>query len=793
MLWRMTTGDRVHQRCLAAFLLALGGAAFGIFTAGTREPWGFSAFFLGAGLAGLAAVPSARPKRTPMVLGLLFVAATLLAQLPVSWFGAPAWRVDFPATSLVRLGGSVVVMPGLALWWSGMLLLTWMTAKLLLSTPLEKRSLAVFLHVVGGVIAAYAVISIVDWQTAWNYPFSRGGVFGLLPNRNHTATLLVMGAIISFGLMQWDLLHGNRIAAASAALCGAPALAALLFFSISRAGVMLLCAGFLAWAVGAARTAANRRMLAVSVAALVIFLGGLFVFGGSTVRNRIGSLLEESLAAESRGQQAEPVDFRQPVFKDALRLSADAPVTGIGLGHFVDEFPYYQKASLRTVQVLHPESDWLMVTAESGLPAVVVLGLLAAWYLKAMWAGRSLEDGLLRWTVASAVAAAMLHALIDVPWHRAPLGWFLLVTACAAIPRGRVADRPRLLRAEQVFLGVLLLAAGGCLGWMIATGRPLPHLRWEAYDAKLKLLGGEQKHEKGVYVAEDAIAEFPLNPRAYLWYMGFARTFIGMEPEMAEAGRLASYVDPVQPRFPAGEAVAWGDIDPAAEASARAEAVRRAARIDRKEMRAGLSSAGEQIRVALEAAKGRPEVQRLLLANISSEPIFVAYWVRTADVEAVAEWARGMGEPSGFLDSLPEDLREAVLRRWIAVPDAGGAVRFMEEREVAGGRPVYWRQLSRYYAAQRDLPRAVQTVASALDVLLPPGTEGGSDLRGEMAALAGQGNTVAARRLAKDALTAREADAASLRAAMAYFAAQEDWKSAWRAASRLATEAKIGQ
>lgn len=789
----MTTSDRVNQRCLAALLLALGGAVIGIFTAGTKEPWGFSAFFLGAGLAGLVATPSAKPKRVPTILGLLFVAATLLAQLPLSWFGTPAWRMNFPTTSLVQLGNSVAVMPGLAIWWSGVLLLTWMAARLLLSTPLEMRSLATFLHIVSGVIAVYAVTSIVDQQTTWNYPFSQGGVFGLLPNRNHTATVLVVGAIISFGLMQWELLHGWRIAAASAALCGAPALAALLFFSVSRAGVLLLCAGFLIWAAGAARTAANRRMLAVSAAALVIFLGGLFVFGGSTVRNRIGSLLKDSLAAEPQAQQAEPVDFRLPIFKDAISLSADAPITGIGLGHFADEFPHYQKAALRSAWALHPESDWMMVVAESGVLAVVALGLLAAWYLKVMWAGRSLEGGLLRWTVASAIAAAMLHALIDVPWHRAPLGWFLLVTACAAIPRGQELVWPKWLRVEQICLGVLLLVAGGCLGWMSIAGRPLPHLRWEDYDTRLKLLGEEQKHEKGVYVAQDAIAEFPLNPRAYLWYMGFARTFIGMESEMAEAGRLASYVDPVQPRIPSGEAVVWAGIDSAAEASARAEAAQRAARIDRKEMRPDLSTAGWQIYTALEAAKTRPEVQRLLLAKVSNEPILVAYWMRSADAVAAAAWARDVADPAAFLEALPEDLRDAVLRRWVTLPDAAGAVQFMEAREAAEGKPTYWRQLSRYYAAQRDLPRAVQTVASALDALPLPTAEGDSDLQGEMAALAAQGNTVAARRLAADALAARKADVSSLRAAMTYFAAQEDWESAWKAASRLANEAKVGQ
>jgi hypothetical protein len=62
-----------------------------------------------------------------------------------------------------------------------------------------------------------------------------------------------------------------------------------------------------------------------------------------------------------------------------------------------------------------------------------------------------------------------------------------------------------------------------------------------------------------------------------------------------------------------------------------------------------------------------------------------------------------------------------------------------------------------------------------------------------MAALIAQGNTVAARRLANDAVVAKVFDAGDLAAAMAYYASQEDWASAWKAGSRLATESKIGQ
>jgi len=66
-------------------------------------------------------------------------------------------------------------------------------------------------------------------------------------------------------------------------------------------------------------------------------------------------------------------------------------------------------------------------------------------------------------------------------------------------------------------------------------------------------------------------------------------------------------------------------------------------------------------------------------------------------------------------------------------------------------------------------------------------------MRGEMAAVIAQGNTVAARRMATDAIAAQPPQEDDLAAAMAYFASLDNWESAWKAASRLASEAKIGQ
>lgn len=769
----------------------LAAAAVAVFITGTREELAMAVFFCGAGVAALVASPAGRPPVWPVMAGLLFVLATLMVFLPVEWFGVPGWRDVFPHSALYTPGQFMAAVPVQALWWSAVAFGTWLAAVVMLTQPLSGRSLAIFLHFVAGVVAAYALVSIVAWQTAWSWPFAEGDVFGLLPNRNHTATLLVVGSIISFGLMQWELTHGHRAGAAFAALCAAPLLAALLFFSISRAGVLLLAAGLLIWMAGAVRRGANRRAVAVSVGVLVLFLGGLFFMGGGTVRDRLAMFWEQALATGAGSAEGVSLDFRQPVFKDTLRMVADAPLTGVGLGHFDPVFRHYRQASLRDVGVLHPESDWLMVVAETGLPSALALIAVVAWFLIRCWRIRGMDDGLLRWTVASAVGAAVLHGIIDVPWHRPALGWFLLVVAFASVPpSGLMPRHPVLLRAGQIFAGLILLAGAACLGWQSTTDRPPLGYRSAAYDAELKKLGEARLHDDGEFVAREAIRDFPLSSRMHLWHLAFLRTFLGSEEEMEEAGNLALYLDPVHPRTAEGVAVAWAGIDSTKGTEAWGEAVRRAARIDRVEGREDLPSAGGVLQRGLESLYGQPGAQELLLARISDEPLLEARWVRYSEAGPVIAWASGKQDLSGFLDGVPEAERGGVLGRLIRAPQtAPAAVDYMEARG-SGDKNPHWRALATYYGAAGDAPRAVALVAVAADVPLDSGAYG--EFGRELSGLQAGGNSVAVRRLLQEAVRSRPADPEKLKTAMAWHAADGDWAAAWQAASRLASETKIG-
>ena len=52
------------------------------------------------------------------------------------------------------------------------------------------------------VCGAYAGLAIYAKQTGWQYPYAGGATFGFLPNRNHTATFLIVGSVLSLGLLR---------------------------------------------------------------------------------------------------------------------------------------------------------------------------------------------------------------------------------------------------------------------------------------------------------------------------------------------------------------------------------------------------------------------------------------------------------------------------------------------------------------------------------------------------------------------------------------------------------------
>lgn len=741
--------------------------------------------FSGLGLA--VGVPVVRPRAVPSVGAALLCLLGLSAFLPQSWFPLPSWRASLGAVLEIGLAASVSPQPWFAWFWWSLLAVACLVSLYLQTLRLEQRQLAVLLHFVALFVGAYAVLSIFAHQTGWRYPFSGGAPFGFLPNRNHTATLLVVGAVLSVGLMQWEAVRGRRGAALLAALSGAPCLAGLLFFSISRAGVIFLVVGLVFWATGAARGSARRPVLALA-AVLLTFLLALFATGENALRQRLVSVTSDLLAVPA-SSDAGRLDFRVPILRDTMRMIGDAPLTGSGLGQFESVFPQYRFHSARAARVLHPESDWLMVAAESGLPSAVLLFALVVWFVLTCWRARAGGDGPLRWAAASAVSAAVLHGFVDVPWHRPSLGWLLLAVAAVSVPPGKkLFSHPLAGRLLCALAGALLLGWSSSLGYNhYRRGSAPAPLRWETLERQMRQLANDGKMQEAVGLAREAVAFFPLKHEAYYYLGGFLRYYDETDGEIDrifQAGRLA---EPVLPQPVADQARLWKPIDAERQIKLSVEAVRRAGMIDAREQTGGSTGSARAVEEAVRDAGTNTGVQLFLAQELSGDPQLLALWFCAAPVEAAEGWAaRCAGGAAALLDPLEPDLRARLLDRWISLSSASEAAAYMEARN--GEAPgLYWRHLANYYAKAGDKPRAVGIVAGAKRLSLDPSQNGGGEFGAQLAQLQRQGNEVAMRRLLREAAEDPEADPGKAAVAMAYYAHSNDWEMAWKAASRLVT------
>ena len=417
---------------------------------------------------------------------------------------------------------------------------------------------------------------------------------------------------------------------------------------MSRAGVVLVAVGCVVWVpMLGTRYLGKHGLRALGLIGLAA--GGLFFITDSVVKERFTKTVEKASVvikptspALAEGEKpamdsAHDLDFRVPTVLDTLDLIRDFKWTGVGAAQYYYVFPQYRKLTsvANGADSYHPESDWLWLAAETGVPATLLLaGLVGLAFWKARGAVLSGRDRALRSACLVAALLVPIHGLFDVPGHRITLAWsaaFLFALALHAPSREALATAPRVWPSRCAALLVLLVA-----GWLVLAqwwGGPQPALTaattalQQAHDlyqedrvlqqeAQSKGLAyqpspDQDRLEKALAILAQAAPHAPLD-RGLLRYQGFLAMHFDDKYALADRSfALELALDPTWVEGPLRQAQAWAPSDPQRCAALWSEALRRAAQLDRQHP--GNEWSGEQtLQRIRQFAKDKPALEKLV-------------------------------------------------------------------------------------------------------------------------------------------------------------------------------------
>jgi hypothetical protein len=212
------------------------------------------------------------------------------------------------------------------------------------------------------------------------------------------------------------------------------ALAVLLFMGcaavpwLNGCDTAALLVGLLPLGLLARRRATVRRAIVGASAVLVLGLLTTVLLGATYRDGARTGLVDRTVDATLS-------ERRVLLWRDALALTLQNPLTGVGPGRFPEESP----VARRHRDTQWPHNEFLRFGAEAGLPALLLLVGLTGWCFARLWWG---ADDAGTAVAALALGALGLHASIDYILH------FPAVAVAGAVLLGAGSAQERRARAS---------------------------------------------------------------------------------------------------------------------------------------------------------------------------------------------------------------------------------------------------------------------------------------------------------------------------------------------------------
>lgn len=629
------------------------------------------------------------------VFGIIFLVLAVLpwpeAWRPEWWLRLQALGVPLPATKsptpVYSFEAAILMMAGAL----GILAVVANPVR----HDLRKRLLLYFCLGVG-VIAG--ISGILGWAGV-KYPLAPDvHNFSFLPNRNHSGGLFAAGGVVAFGLLIESLFRKRWRLSAVCLIALAGAFVGLVS-GLSRSAIICFFAAYIFWL---AITFSVRRLTPIVAGAVPVFTA-LFVFamglGGRTIERVV------SLDAETG------LGFRANIYRDALQMAMESPLTGHGLGMFEAVFPHFRDESASDLRILHPESDYLWVLSETGIFGLMLL--LTAGFVFFRCTYRLLfKKAPYRSLALAGAFVFLLQGIIDVPLHKPATGLACIVLFGLCLDSG--------VRAFPTMISPILFRS---LGTIVA----LVGLLWVASGLLgLGLHSGENAREKtkireaiaaASQTGTDAVSQLSAYPRRYPldWEGHFIEGAFALREGRSQAATLAfrraAAVEPVLPDVPYVVGRTWAPVNPRRAFIAWADMIERTNNPDLL----------RRIELAI-AASGMDAADRRKGAAFLSKrsPERRARYMLSLDDDVFAFIIEDEVAHGGWLPAISRELRESVIGRWARVaPQAYLAW----ERENPDASKLSYRARARALAALEQFSAACALVEAYVpDEILPPST-----------------------------------------------------------------------
>ncbi len=691
--------SRINRAATPAFYVVLALTALAPILGGCTKLWAAASLAAASGLLFLIAPPKRSLGRLPNIAFAALIALSLVAFLPSRWFPLSDWR-----SVLEKLGAQLPATVSAQPWLTFqstlqfLLGLSWGYYLLAADWSLAARKTAwTFIALL--IVGLAAAITVANFLHA-RIPFwPHTPEFGFFVNRNHTSNVLGIGGILVYALALHGFARRQRhwwiwIAALSL-ICWA------LILDYSRAGIILLVAGVAAWHLFWLITSSNKRRPLIASAGILLLLLLFAWNGGKTIMRFI----------DQESDFLSPSNMRFAIYRDALDLTTQAPLTGIGLPNFSYVFSTAQIHSVGEDVAAHPESDWLWTAVELGWLAPLLIAALFIWWLSRCFPFESGTYRLLRFATMVCGCGFALHAFFDVPGHHIGAILPTLLLAGTALRPNQPFKLSRVISILFRLTGIVLLF-GAVFSFLSIAGfsnfpTDVTIDRWQKEIARAL---DENEYETASKMASRALGIEPLEWNLY-YQRAVAEVGLHSRTPAKRDFAIARYLLPQWPDLWWKEGQTWalaGEIDEAFASWARM-------------LRHFPQQAPKLYGDIYGSIKDEPElVDRWRVLGRDNQKCLLVFFQNASPVEFRVELDRLLGgDPELKAFDAAEKL--TLFEAWFHNGDKLELAETLRER--ADWRAIGWKQLARVYADYGDYQNACATVrefASIPPVPEPP-------------------------------------------------------------------------